>query len=96
MQYRLGNSLRIKEKAQTEEIECPKCKNRVKFKMFSNMDIRLISEYPVLDPHTVYFLVCPKCAAVYTVEEDLGDELAKGEKRAVGDFDLKELKEFKK
>lgn len=95
MEYRLGNSIRIKEKAQTDEIECPKCKNRVKFKMFSNMDIRFISKYPVLDPHTVYFLVCPKCAAVYTVDEDLGDGLVKGENLSVGDFDLKELKEFK-
>lgn len=96
MEYRLGNSLRIKDRGETEEIDCPCCGGRVKFKVFRNMDIRLVSEYPLIDAKGVYFLVCPKCASVYTVDEDQGDLLAKGEKRAVGSFDLKKLKEFKK
>ncbi len=96
MEYRLGNSERIKEKGITAEIECPKCKNRARFSVFSNMDTRLIPEYPLINSETVYFLVYPKCASVFTVDESQGDALQKGEKYAIGDYDLKELKEFKK
>ena len=96
MEYRLGNSERIKEKGITAEIECPKCKNRARFSVFSNMDTRLIPEYPLINSEAVYFLVCPKCASVFTVDESQGEALQKGEKYAIGDYDLKELKEFKK
>lgn len=96
MEYRLGNSMRIKDKGETELIECPNCKNKVKFKVFRNMDLRLIAEYPLINAEGVYFLVCPKCASVYTVDEDQGDLIAKGEKYAVGPYDLKKLKTFKK
>ncbi len=96
MEYRLGNSIRVKDKGDTDPIECPNCKNTVRFKVFRNMDLRLIPEYPLINAQGVYFLICPKCASIYTVDEDQGDLLAKGEKYAVGPYDLKKLKEFKK
>lgn len=95
MEYRLGTSIRIKDKGETVELECPCCKNTVKFGVFSNMDTRLIPEFPLLDSNCVYFLVCPKCASVYTVDESKGESFRKGEKLAIGNFDLKKLKEFK-
>lgn len=96
MEYRLGNSDKIKSRGTTAEIECPHCKNRVKFSVFSNMDTRLIPSYPLINSESVYFFVCPKCAFVYSVDEQQGDALRSGEKYAIGDFDLKELKVFKK
>ncbi len=96
MEYRLGNSLRVKDKGETDEMECPCCKNKVKLRLFRNTDVRLISSYPLLKATGVYFLICPKCASVYTVDEDQGDLLASGQKYAVGSFDLKKLKEFRK
>lgn len=95
MEYRLGNSLRVKDRGETEEIECPSCKNKVKFRLFRNMDVRFISSYPLLEAKGVYFLVCPKCVSIYTVDEDQGDLLVNGQKYAIGSFDLKKLKEFK-
>ncbi len=94
-EYRLGNSLKIKDRGETDELVCPECGGRVKLKLFKNMDIRLKAEFPVLDPHTVYFLVCPKCAGIFTVDEDQGDLLASGQKYAVGPYDLKKLRKFK-
>lgn len=95
MEYRLGNSYRVKEKGETEPIECPNCKNKVKFKAFRNMNVRIKAEYPLINAEGVYFLVCPKCASVFTIDEDQGDLLSKGQKYAVGPYDLKKLKEFK-
>lgn len=95
MEYRLGTSLRIKEKGETVELQCPHCNKKVKFGVFSNMDTHLISEFPLIDSTRIYFLVCPKCASIYTVDENKGDEFTKGEKLAIGNFDLKTLKEFK-
>lgn len=95
MEYRLGTSLRIKEKGETVELQCPHCNKKVKFGVFSNMDTRLISEFPLIDSTRIYFLVCPKCASIYTVDENKGDEFTKGEKLAIGNFDLKTLKKFK-
>lgn len=95
MEYRLGNSDRVKEKGETEPIECPNCKSKVSFKAFRNMNVRFIAEYPLLNAEGIYFLVCPKCASIYTIDEDQGDLLAKGQKYAIGPYDLKKLKEFK-
>ena len=95
MENRLCNSDRVKEKGETEPIECPNCKNKVNFKVFRNMNVRLIAEYPLINAEGVYFLVCPKCASIYTIDEDQGDLLATGQKYAVGPYDLKKLKEFK-
>lgn len=95
MEYRLGNSLRVKDKGRTELIECPCCKCKAQFGVFTNMDTRLVAEYPLLDVKTVYFLVCPKCASVYTVDEANGDSFCDGEPLAIGNYDLKPLKVFK-
>ena len=95
MEYRLGTSIRIKDKGETATLECPCCKNKVKFGVFSNMDTRLIPDFPLIDSTCVYFLICPKCASIYTVDESKGDEFTKGEKLSIGNFDLKSLKEFK-
>lgn len=95
MEYRLGTSLKIKSKGDTVELECPCCKNKVNFGVFSNMDTRLIPEFPLIDSSCVYFLVCPSCASIYTIDENKGNEFTKGKKLSIGNFDLKSLKEFK-
>lgn len=95
MAYRLGTSLRIKEKGETVELQCPNCNKKVNFSVFSNMDTRLIPEFPLINSERVYFLVCPKCASIYTVDETKGNNFSNGEKLAIGNFDLKTLKEFK-
>lgn len=95
MEYRLGTSIKVKEKGETENLECPCCKSNVKFSVFSNMDTRLIPNFPLIDSTCIYFLVCPNCASIYTVDETKGDEFTKGEKLSIGNFDLKSLKEFK-
>lgn len=94
MSYRLGTDVRIKDRGETLELECPNCKSKVKFGLFTNMENRFEALYPFLNSKTVYFLVCPKCASVYTVDEAKGDEFRKGEKLSIGNFDLKPLKVF--
>lgn len=95
MEYRLGNSLKVKDRGRTRKIECPNCKAKTEFSLFTNMDTRLTAKYPLLDVKTVYFLVCPKCASVFTVDEAKGDSFKKGETFAIGNYDLKPLEAFK-
>ncbi len=95
MEYRLGNSLRVKASGDTLELTCPNCKQKVQFGVFSNYERRLAPKITLLDCSNVYFLVCPGCAAVYTVDRPKGDCFKKGEKLSIGNFDLKTLKEFK-
>lgn len=95
MEYRLGTDKRIKDRGTTCDLECPKCKNKVRFQVFTNMDTRLTAKLPLIDVKTIYFLVCPKCASIFTVDESKGDNFRAGEKLAIGNFDLKNLKEFK-
>lgn len=95
MEYRLGNSLRVKSRGETVELTCPHCKKEVKFGVFSNFERRLAPKITLLDCNTVYFLVCPECTSIYTVDEAKGDSFKKGEKLSIGNFDLKTLKEFK-
>lgn len=80
MNYRLGTDVRIKDRGNTVELKCPKCKNKVNFEIFTNMDNRFDASYPFLNSKTVYFLICPKCASIYTVDELKGDQFRKGEK----------------
>lgn len=94
MKYRLGTGLKIKDKGETVSLVCPKCENRVKFSVFSNIENRLNSNFPFIDTKNVYFLVCPKCASVYTVDEIKGKTFETGEKLSIGNFDFKTLKEF--
>lgn len=95
MEYRLGNNLKIKDIGETLTLECPNCGNKVKFRLFSNNELRLRSDFPFAKSGKVFFLVCPDCAAVYTVDEAKGKNFAKGEKLSIGDFDFKTLKPFK-
>ena len=88
MEYRLGNSKWVHQRGETVELVCPNCHNKVNFGVFSNFE-------RLLDTQTVYFLVCPECASVYTVEEARGKAFQKGEKLSIGNFDLKSLKKFK-
>lgn len=95
MEYRLGNSRRVKERGETLELTCPKCNKKVQFSVFSNFERRLAPKITLLDCQTVYFLVCPECASVFTVDEAKGDSFKSGQKLSIGNFDLKTLKEFK-
>lgn len=95
MEYRLGTGLKIKDKGETLSLFCPKCENKVQFHIFSNIENRLDSKFPFIDTKNVYFLICPKCASVFTIDEIKGQTFDKGEKLSIGNFDLKSLKEFK-
>lgn len=94
MEYRLGNSKYIKSGGDTVFIECPHCKKKVKFGVFYNYERRLSAEN-FIDCNNVYFLVCPECSSVFTVDESRGDSFRKGEKLSIGNFDLKNLKKFR-
>lgn len=94
MEYRLGNSLRVKSRGNTESIICPNCKNSVKFGVFSNFERKLAVKPTLFDLNTVYFLVCPDCASIYTVDSVTGDEFVKGRTTAIDAWDLTELNEF--
>lgn len=95
MEYRLGNSKWVHQRGETVELTCPTCNEKVNFGVFSNFERRLAVKPTLLDTQTVYFLVCPKCASVYTVDESCAKEFKKGDKLSIGNFDLKPLKEFK-
>lgn len=95
MEYRLGNSLRVKSRGETDELTCPHCEKKVSFGVFSNYERRLAVKPTLFDCKTVYFLVCPQCASVFTVNEANGDNFKNGIKFSIGNFDLKTLKEFK-
>ncbi len=94
MEYRLGNNKKIKSVGETTELTCPTCGKKVNMSVFSNGELRLSAEFPIVSSGTVYFLICPSCSSVYGVDEDKGNTFKKGEKLAIGDYDLKELKAF--
>lgn len=95
MEYKLGNSLRVKSKGKTNPICCPKCNTEVSFGVFSNFERRLAAKPTLLDLNTVYFLVCPNCAGVFTVDESIGESFIKGNEEAINAEALTQLKEFK-
>lgn len=95
MDYRLGNNKKIKSLGETSLLTCPKCENKVNMSLFSNGELRLSADFPIVSSGNVYFLVCPQCGAVYGVDEEKGNGFKKGEKLSIGNFDLNELKEFK-
>ena len=78
MEYKIGNSNKIDSIGESVEITCPKCNQKTNFSVFSNLDTRFI----------------PKCSAVFGIDDQNGNLFRKGEKLAIGDFDLKDLKEF--
>ena len=94
MEHRLGKSKKIYEEGTTTLLECPNCKNKVNFSVFSNLNTKLISQFPVMKFENVYFLICPKCACIYGVDRQKGVNFKNGEKLSIGNYDLKELKKF--
>lgn len=94
MKYRLGNSIKMFEKGNTVEMECPNCKKEVEFSVFSNRDTKLTNEFPLVKSQNVYLLVCPNCFKSYTVDSLKGKSFEKGEPLSIGYYDLKELKEY--
>lgn len=94
MEYKLGNSKKIKSLGETEEITCPKCKKDVRLSVFSNLDTRAIAKLPLIKQSKVYFLVCPCCSAIYGVDESNGNTFKQGSPYAIMQGDLKELKQF--
>lgn len=95
MEYRVGNSKKVKSKGDTYSLICPKCKKLSEFGVFSNFKRELTAEFPPIDYSTVYFLVCPNCAEIFTVDEAVAKEFAKGAREAITEKDLKQLKPFK-
>lgn len=96
MEYRLGTDNRIKARGETVELTCPQCGKKGHFGVFSNFERRIAVKLPLpLECQTVYFLVCPNCAAVFGVDEQKGDDFKKGSPLSIGNFDLKGLKPFK-
>lgn len=95
MEYRLGTGLKIKDRGETVSLVCPKCNENVHFHLFSNIENRLNAKFPFIKSNQVYFLICPKCASVFSVDEAKGKSFDKGEKLSIGNFDFKTLKEFK-
>lgn len=94
MEYRLGNSMKIKDRGETLETICPNCKKVVKFGVFSNFERRIVPKITLFDCNTVFFLICPECAGIFTVDESKGEDFRKGNKFAITDTDLKPLEEF--
>ncbi|MCM1114757.1 MAG: hypothetical protein NC397_04590 [Clostridium sp.] len=95
MEYRLGNSIKVKSRGETLELTCPCCKKKSQFGVFSNFERRLAAKITLLDLSTVYFLVCPECASVFTVDQENGEKFRKGDLTAIIEEDLKELTQFK-
>ncbi len=94
MEYRLGNALKIKDKGVLpEDIECPECKKSVRFSVFSNIETRLDAE-TIIKSRNVFFLICPECASVFTMDENLGKSLKKKD-TVVWTSDLLKLEKFK-
>lgn len=95
MEYRLGTSKKIKSKGETINLICPCCNENVQFGVFSNLERRLAPKITLFDLNTVYFLVCPNCASVFSIDEEKGDEIKRGNDLQISADDLKQLKEFK-
>ena len=89
MKYKFGNSKKVIEIGSTNALTCPECGKKVELSIFSNFEGRLKADFPFLDTGNVYILVCPECASIFTVDEEKGKLFKKGEKLAIGDFDLK-------
>lgn len=95
MEYRLGNSKRINDKGLTTEIKCPNCEKQVQFGVFSNFEARLAVKATLFDLDNVYFLVCPECASIYTVDRAFTRGHRKKDLLDIHSRDLEQLKEFK-
>ena len=94
MEYRFGNSKKVYEQGRTSELTCPKCNKKVEMSVFSNFEGRLDASFPFFKKGNVYILICPECSSVFTVDEEKAKVFKKGEKLAIGNFDLKEPEKF--
>lgn len=94
MEYRLGNSRKIKTKGKEVCLVCPNCNKETAFGLFSNLERKIVIKPNLLDLKKVYFLVCPNCAAIYTVDEEIGNEFVKYNV-PINPEELTRLKEFK-
>ena len=94
MNYKLGNNREIDSVGETTPLTCPNCNKKVKLSVFSNKELRIIPEFPILKNGMVYFLVCPECSSLFGVDEEKGKTFSKGEPLAIGNYDLKELKKY--
>lgn len=95
MEYKLGNSKIIKSRGESFELVCPHCNKKTNFGVFSNYERRLIAKMPLVDCNTVYFLICPQCSAIYTVDREIGDKFRKNDKAVLSPDLLKPLEEYK-
>lgn len=95
MEYKLGNSIKIKENGLTELLTCPNCNKKVNFSVFNNGEIKIVSSFPLIENGKVYFIVCPECASVFGIDDRAGKSFEKGNQLSIGNFDLKELDKFK-
>lgn len=92
MEYKkLGNSKKLFNAGTTSAITCPKCNKRTEMSVFKNRDTKLIAKMPLINSEFVYLVVCPCCASMFSVKNSKGKTLEKGEKLAIGDYDLEEL-----
>lgn len=94
MEYRIGNSIKIKSVGETTQLVCPKCNEKVNMSIFSNFSTKLKAEFPLIDAKNVYFIVCPSCSALFGVDSSKGKSFKQGEKLSIGNYDLKELDKF--
>lgn len=95
MEYKIGNSRFVKSRGETYLLNCPNCKKLSEFGVFSNYKRTLVPQFPPIDCNTVYFLICPNCATIYTVDETVGDSFKKGNREDITEQDLKPLDEYK-
>ena len=94
MEYRFGNSPKVLEQGSTNSLTCPKCGKKVEFAVISNNETKLDSKLPFFKSRDVFMLICPCCSSVFTVDSEKGKLFKKGEKLAIGDFDLKEPEKY--
>lgn len=95
MEYKIGNSRFVKPRGNTYLLRCPNCDKLSEFGVFSNYKRTIVPHFPPIDCNTVYFLVCPNCASIYTVDEKIGDDFKSGNREDISEKDLKPLKEYK-
>lgn len=94
MEYKLGNSKTVRSRGDTYDIICPQCNKLVQFGVFSNLERKLVVDFPPLDLNTVFFLVCPECASIFTVDEKTGEKFLK-HREDISENDLKKLEIYK-
>lgn len=91
MEYKLGNSKKLKEAGKTTNMICPKCNNSVEFAVFTNLDTSIIPKLPLIKLENKYLLVCPNCASMFTVDAKTAKNANQKQPLSLNPEDLKEL-----